>query len=337
MRESNLSCIRLIAMIMIISCHILQGLSLEAAFWLNLGVQIFFILSGYLYGKKKISNISAFYKKQYLKIIVPYAILYLILLFLGKFNIGREILFSKFTILGDLLGFQSWIGTNVNLSHTWFISYILLCYLITPLLEKIVQNKKENNLLFLLLTLTIFLQIFVSYKVLNINVSYIMLYVFGYFLSSIEEKKSDNKIIIPFLVLTILIFPFRIMVQYYNNEPIIYYLNYFNIGKDAFLSYHHALCGITIFLILKKILKKVRYNKILAFSDKYSYYIYLTHQIFILYDFSILHKFNSLFLNILLILIAIIISGLSLYYITQCFNKMINILKKKRRVERLAE
>jgi len=40
--------IRMIALLMIISCHIFQWLGYEAAFWINLGVQIFFFISGFL-------------------------------------------------------------------------------------------------------------------------------------------------------------------------------------------------------------------------------------------------------------------------------------------------
>lgn len=44
-RRADISWIRFIAMLCIVSCHILQGLEKEAAFWLNVGVQIFFVVS----------------------------------------------------------------------------------------------------------------------------------------------------------------------------------------------------------------------------------------------------------------------------------------------------
>ena len=63
-KDYSLSMIRVISLIMIISCHILQGLSISAAFWVNLGVQIFFFLSGFLYGNKKIENVKEYYKSR---------------------------------------------------------------------------------------------------------------------------------------------------------------------------------------------------------------------------------------------------------------------------------
>lgn len=60
-KDISVSVIRLFAMLMIISCHILQGLNNKWAFWVNVGVQIFFFISGFLYGKKDIDNIKTFY------------------------------------------------------------------------------------------------------------------------------------------------------------------------------------------------------------------------------------------------------------------------------------
>lgn len=51
-----ISAVRLIAMVMIIACHILQYYKLELAWWLNVGVQIFLIISGFLSGIKTIND-----------------------------------------------------------------------------------------------------------------------------------------------------------------------------------------------------------------------------------------------------------------------------------------
>lgn len=67
-KDAKLSAIRFVALLMIIFCHILQGLGNELAFWINIGVQVFFFLSGYLYGKKNIKDFKKFYKRKgYLK------------------------------------------------------------------------------------------------------------------------------------------------------------------------------------------------------------------------------------------------------------------------------
>lgn len=326
MKKGNLSYIRLIATMMIISCHILQGLNLEAAFWLNLGVQIFFVLSGYLYSQKQVNDAIQFYKKQYFKIMLPVIIVTIIMTGILFF---RNVEVSKLVVLGNLLGFQAFVGSIPNLSHLWFVSYILLCYLITPIIEKVIKKEKFSFLLFKLVLITIIMQLFVVFKVININVTYIMLYIFGYcygYNKKEYENKNENKIIVFFAVITLITLPLRLIVQYSN-------LNIASILQPALnliTSYHHALCGITIFLLLKKILANMQHTKFLIMTDKYCYYIYVVHQIFILNDFSLLNKTSSLILNILLILICTLISAILLNIVIEFIKKIISLIKKKK-------
>lgn len=46
-----ISAIRFISCISIVLCHILQYYDIELAFWFNVAVQIFLMISGYLYSK----------------------------------------------------------------------------------------------------------------------------------------------------------------------------------------------------------------------------------------------------------------------------------------------
>ncbi|WP_368335686.1 acyltransferase family protein [Phocaeicola dorei] len=68
----SISCIRLVAMLLIISCHICQYYGNELAWWLNVGVQIFFVLSGFLYGNKRIDEPIEWIRKQFVKILPTY-------------------------------------------------------------------------------------------------------------------------------------------------------------------------------------------------------------------------------------------------------------------------
>ena len=71
-RQTSISAIRFIAMLMIILCHFLQYYANELAWWFNVGVQIFFVLSGFLYGNKAIDSPIPFFAKQFKKILLPY-------------------------------------------------------------------------------------------------------------------------------------------------------------------------------------------------------------------------------------------------------------------------
>lgn len=63
-KNNAISFIRMIAMEMIIICHIMQYYDFVLAWWFNVGVQIFLCISGFLYGQKAIENIARFYNQR---------------------------------------------------------------------------------------------------------------------------------------------------------------------------------------------------------------------------------------------------------------------------------
>lgn len=73
-----ISVIRIIATLLIVACHILQGYENRWAWVLNVGVQVFFFISGFLYGKKDIQNSFVWWKGRIKKVYLPY-LCYLIL------------------------------------------------------------------------------------------------------------------------------------------------------------------------------------------------------------------------------------------------------------------
>lgn len=168
-KDYSISIIRLISMIMIISCHILQGLNNNFAFWINTGVQLFFFVSGFLYGKKKISNIKEFYKKRMEKILFPYIIVFIISLLLEFVLLKRQYSLKK--IFGCIIGFGGFTGNISILSHTWFVSYILLCYILVPVLQILFKtNKFKKNFMYFLIFM-FFMQLFQEYGIVNIEIS----------------------------------------------------------------------------------------------------------------------------------------------------------------------
>ena len=56
-REYRISIIRILSMLAIVLCHIFQATEMNIAFGLNVGIQIFLFVSGFLCGRKEIKNI----------------------------------------------------------------------------------------------------------------------------------------------------------------------------------------------------------------------------------------------------------------------------------------
>ena len=67
-RDTAVSAVRFLSMLMIITCHFMQYLNIELAWWFNVGVQIFFTISGFLYGRKTVNNPIKFYKKSFKRV-----------------------------------------------------------------------------------------------------------------------------------------------------------------------------------------------------------------------------------------------------------------------------
>lgn len=109
----------------------------EGAWSLNVGVQLFLVIGGFLYGARDITSPIGFYKRQLKKILIPYYL----------FLIPVTVLY--FAFVPERISLYSAVavflcaGTPDRLEHLWFVGYILFCYLITPLLcelKKYIRN-----------------------------------------------------------------------------------------------------------------------------------------------------------------------------------------------------
>lgn len=71
------------------------------------------------------------------------------------------------------------------------------------------------------------------------------------------------------------------------------------------MNYRHVLLGAVLFIAMLDAFEKLKLkdNIVLKLSYKYSYYIYLVHQIFILNSFSLLKVTNYLSINMLIIVV----------------------------------
>ena len=67
-KNAAIEYIRVIGMVLILLCHFSQYYGSDLALWFNVGVQIFLIVSGFLYGSKEIEDPVAFIGKQFKKI-----------------------------------------------------------------------------------------------------------------------------------------------------------------------------------------------------------------------------------------------------------------------------
>lgn len=189
--NSSISMIRLLAMMLIISCHICQYYDSEWAWWLNIGVQIFFILSGFLYGGKEIKEPIKWLGRQFKKILIRYYIFLLI-------AIGLYIIFAPNILsIGSIISSFFCVGVIKGIGHLWFVGYILFCYLITPylsLLSSYLDKININRSIFIVLSLICICSVIGVLTHSYFRPGRIMCYIAGFFISYFYKRAGGGKI-----------------------------------------------------------------------------------------------------------------------------------------------
>lgn len=185
----SISMIRLLAMMLIISCHICQYYDSEWAWWLNIGVQIFFILSGFLYGGKEIKEPIKWLGRQFKKILIRYYIFLLI-------AIGLYIIFAPNILsIGSIISSFFCVGVIKGIGHLWFVGYILFCYLITPYLSQLSSYLDKINInrsIFIVLSLICICSVIGVLTHSYFRPGRIMCYIAGFFISYFYKRAGGG-------------------------------------------------------------------------------------------------------------------------------------------------
>lgn len=137
-------------------------------------------------------------------------------------------------------------------------------------------------------------------------------YIIGYFLADILSWDDNPKQIFVhtmIIVSAVSMNGVEIIGRYVFNDLVgIIGVTPFN----AICRYGHCMLGISLFVVLNNILKNTKRFSIMDFSDKYSYSIYVVHQLFILSPCSLMQITSITIVNWLLVVILIILSGILL-------------------------
>ncbi len=318
--EWSISFSRMIAMMFIIICHFFQYYGNELAFWFNVGVQMFFCISGFLYGQKQIKNPLDFIVKNFKKILVPY-FCFLLPAIMLYFLFARGYISFASAVRAVLCS-----GTIDGIGHLWFISYILFCYVITPYLYAFCDKLKGFKCKYVLV---IFLFVLMLGQVLFIVhgsffvFSRLCCYIIGYFLSFLLNQYGYGLFKLLSYILSSVCFvanAVRIVFKYL--------LQHYFWGFNYFEQYSHVLLGISIFLIIYILLKNIKKSNLLIISDKYSYYIYIVHQLLILSPFSLMAITPYMYLNWILVVFGIVVLAILLKIVSDKAANLVTVIEK---------
>ena len=103
-KESTaISYMRVLAMCSIVCCHFMQALDNHWAWVLNIGVQVFLLISGFLYGHKYVSNWPQWYRKRFIRIYIPFVLFFVAIVPL--YTVSERISIKKILVyIADLQG-----------------------------------------------------------------------------------------------------------------------------------------------------------------------------------------------------------------------------------------
>lgn len=313
-KSSTISAIRFISMLLIVTCHIFQYYDNPLCRWLNVGVQIFFIISGFLYASKTIYDPIDFFKKQIRKILPSYYV-FLVFAIIMYVVFCRDIL-TVSTVIKSLFC----VGTIKGLGHLWFVGYILFCYFLTPYLCSFRDSIKEKKMLTKIvyyIGLILFVQVIGFLLSSYFLPDRIACYIIGFVLADLYRTLTRLESVIMDGILILIGIVLNVIRGYmeYNGIEISQTL------VNAYVRYAHLFLGLSIFLILKIILANIKYNYLYNWSDKYSYHFYIVHLLFILSPFTLMNVTGFAPINCVLAVFASLISSVILLQVTSIVAK----------------
>ena len=282
-----LTWLRVSAMGLIVSCHLLQAYDNRWAWVLNVGVQIFLAMSGYLYGHKQILSWPKWFFSRFKKLYVPYFLFLFVALPALAISAPGSVQIKQIAIY--ILDLQGVLGGVNGLNHLWFMTAIGLCYLITPVLQHM-RDKHCRLLWLILITAAI-----VEYAFARVHLYYFswcFLYAFGYGYAVISEKFRR------IIDVTLLLLVAGFILLELRWEVILEYGSWQN-------RFFHDMSGLVLLFGGIRVLQGLKLNRVpsvILRLDQLSYQIYIVHHIFILGPLSLAFLTSYKGLNVIIML-----------------------------------
>lgn len=270
--------LRSAATISILLCHYVvqsrNGLLNVSAQFFNIGVELFIILSGFLFGiQGGITNTKAWCQKRLKRIIVPYEI-FVVLLFAIHALCGINLLDIDWVWL--VLGLQGSVVGVLGAEQTWFITPLLFCYAITPLLDRFITHQRTKLQIAVLVIVAASLKLLwaipkspVCNTLLSLVSVYIISFVVGRFFDKLSFTKA--KALAAFAVMCIA-FGERLAARNFFDGTVFY--------ERIACGYTQCLAAFCIFYLFAVVFQNIQPHKWVSFFGEISFEIYLVHYMF---------------------------------------------------------
>ncbi|MGM9873451.1 MAG: acyltransferase family protein [Bacilli bacterium] len=317
-RYHSLSVYRLIATICILQFHIfflVHNYDIPYEMLLSKGVQGLTALSGFLYARKVITNNKEFIKTNFKKLIIPVLVCFSLI----SFYYIIYSLFNNISFIDCFISFRPFNNVKIfSFANLYYIAYIGICYLITPLLKK---NKKVK---IIVSSLVFFLDIVLSYftSIAIIVSCYIVGYLVGekYFDTYVNKdyKKKIPHIVIWSILIIVSLGVYALTIRAANEN---FFLDQLLSIADIVASTTFGTATFFLFILLFAFLNNTKNYKFLMFSDKLCYYIYILNQVFMSGAANISLLSDNYFIKYVLIYVITIAVSYLCYLINKKVEK----------------
>ena len=270
--------LRVAGMVSILLCHYVQQsqnaiLNISAQFF-NIGVELFIILSGFLFGiRGGVTDTKAWYKKRLKRIFVPYEIC-VALLFVIHAGCDLNLLDMDWVWLA--LGLQGSVVGVLGAEQTWFITPLLLCYAITPLLDRYItlqRTKMQITILVIAAVGTKLLWAIPESPVCGTLLSLVSVYVIAFVVGRFFDKLTFTKVkaLVTFVVMCIA-FGMRLAARHFFDGTVFY--------DRIACGYTQDLAAFCIFYLFAVLFQNIQPLKWVSFIGEISFEVYLVHYMF---------------------------------------------------------
>lgn len=315
--------IRVIGTVMILFCHFTQKnqnriVQMSAQFF-NIGVSLFFILSGFLLGTKSkaIENFKGWYMKRIKRIYISYEIFLLMLAAVTWYQ-GKSILTKDWIFL--ILGMQGTVVGVLGAEHTWYLTALLICYFVTPIINKWINQKiiNSSNMFWGVFLISIVLA-FVKQKYVFVLLSPMIVYIIAFYMGKkINHIKFSRRNGVMVAGIMLFVFGARIIMRSFFDGMLIY--------DRMVVFYTQGIGAFCIFYMVGTFFEKSKVGKGIKFINDISFEIYLVHYMFVVGPVSLFGITQNWILDCILATLVSVITAAIIYNISKIIRYLFNVV-----------
>lgn len=331
-RNPAISLCRVCSMVMIVLCHIIGKYTIMPGHGflgdiLDVGVYSFFAMSGYLYGAKTVTDFKQWMARRLRTVALPASVLTVIVLTITQVSTkGGYSILSTVTYLLNLqglgflhTGFYRFFRELQILGPLCFITVILLCYCMVPVLQQLrerVPGYRHGCLTAIGATAICYALCVLT----GISLVYFLTFSIGYFLAASGRPASRWDA----AVLTALMLgsqALRLLLRISCDGTPVY---------QTYALYSHMMLGIWIlcfFLtanrLFPRLMDTLAGSRIVTAANGLSMYVYLTHCCFCRGSLNIYNLTPSLLVATIGFTAATLTASFGLKYLTERTRQML--------------